>query len=819
MTLKQIGDVIYLKYTNQSFISTSNNGDYASVHWTGFMSGDGLASDAIYCSHKRIVEDSTVTKFLFRIEPARKYAHSDKFASISKTAPSIKEGRIEDKLREAENEERQYQEQLKSNLGQPIYYGQSILLKHIYSGKYVSLHPNMLARQVGSVKVGFVEADTEMCSMKILPSSRIKKIGDTVSFSDAIVICNTKEDHYFLHASEFLNHFDSGLEINGSESKTEWKPRLYVSDQQDSSLVSKSSIVAPGVVVMLHNKHISGYLSATPINLETVCSKRDMVTTGGAAAMQLHNEPMAYTQMESISMATLAVTVEIRSQPSFYALWEIQKVHLFDSNPVMYYKETHISAAAIRIKNLATQQYLAIDQKDDTKLILTGVGQADECIFYFENKSGTSNITIVSTEELLRIKSFKGKYIFPMKTTGLNTQNAKGSAAPGLNKDAGHGSHENEADFDFRLSDKVESNSSTFELVSKPKEVIRIANQLSSIFFNLTDFYTYLQEWGMVDGQRDGDHHKKKIKQFKHEQASETEKELEIVVKDLNINLEMIYQYLSSEISLRGNLAKYSEMRSVKNTLLEEEFISYDVKKKLLIDQKIMDILFRIAELIFFKTRESLQTFKAEQMLTSNDANSLTANIPTRKNLISLSQLKSMEGELDESLPQVVARYRLDNLLMFIFKIMHLAVWDNEDCSNYLALKFDFFQKVIDFYPKEAMDVMREAAKNITCQEAEYVKFYKPWIEMLEEISEKQGNIKKQIFLLHTLSGLILDEAINEPIEEFQTNIFNSLFKPGSHKSSGFLQFYYNASGGTDMNENTLQITFKSQVSNIFLTD
>lgn len=807
----QIGDVVYLKYTNQSFINTSNSGDYASVHWTGYMSGDGLASDAIYCSHKRIVQDATVTKFLFRIEPARKYIPSDKQTGRSKTGgASMKEGRIEDKLREAENEERLYQEHLKASLGQPIYYGQSILLKHIYSGKYVALHPNRLARQVGSVKVGFVEADTEMCSMKILPSSRIKKIGDPVSFSDAIVISNSKEDHYFLHVSEFLNHFDSGLEINGSESKTEWKPKLYVSDQQDNSLMSKSSIVAPGVVVMLHNKHISGYLSATPINLDSVCSPKEMVTTGGAAAMQLHNEPLQYIQMDSVSKSFLNVTVEIRSQPSFYALWEIQKVHLFDNKPVTYYKENHLQSAAVRIKNLATQQYLAVHERDDSKLVLTGVGQADECVFYFENKSGSSNLSEVSTEELIRIKSYKGKYIFPLKTAGQNSQNAKGAAAPGLEKDGGHANHENEADFDFRLSDKVESNASTFELVSKPKEVIRIANQLSSIFFNLTEFYSYLQEWGMVESPPDPDTGKRKPKQFKYDQAFETEKELEIVVKDLKVNLDMIYQYLSSEISLRGNLAKYSEMRSVKSTLLEEEFISYDIKKKLLIDQKIMDILFRIAELIFFKTRESLQTFKAEHALPSIDVQASGSAAVTRKNLISLHQLKNMESELDESLPQVVARYRLDNLLTYIFKIMHLAVWDSEDCSNYLALKFGFFQKVIDFYPKESMDVMRESAKNITNQESEYVKFYKPWIEMLEEISEKEGNIKKQIFLLHTLSGLILDESINEPIEEFQTNIFNSLFKGGNQKPS-FLQFHLNSSGSSDSNENTLQIIFRSQ--------
>lgn len=137
-------------------------------------------------------------------------------------------------------------------------------MKHIYSGSYITLQPELLARQVGSVRVGLKDVDTDYSSLKILPSSRIKKIGDVVSYSDAVVLANCKEDHYYLHVSEFLGYYDQGLEINGSEMKTEWKPKLFASDQKDSSIFSNQNIVTSGSVLMIFNRHIGGYLSTSP---------------------------------------------------------------------------------------------------------------------------------------------------------------------------------------------------------------------------------------------------------------------------------------------------------------------------------------------------------------------------------------------------------------------------------------------------------------------------------------------------------------------------------------------------------------------------
>ena len=793
-----------------------------------------MASDGLSCIHHRVAAETSVARMLFRIEPARKYNSSSRQDSQG--------DKLETRLREAEDEERLYQEGLKNSLNTPVYYGQTVILRHVFSGHFITLSPSKLARQVGSVAVGLYPSDSEFSSLKVLPSSRVKKLGDIVSYSDSIVIASAKEDHYFLHVSEYLGYHGRGLELNGSETRTEWKPKLYSSDSREASFFSKQSVVSPGSCLLIFNRHIGGYLASSPRELGQLQVKKKVKTTGGGAAQYLRPEPMNCLHLQPVSDLQHQVCVEIRSTPSFFALWEVQRVQLFDPSAILYYrpggvsggsKEATEARAAVRLKNVASQQFLATDPSDDDKLILTPSGHTEECIFYFESKLGATDASVVSTEDLLRLRNYKKRCVFPAKKSIESRSQAKRWEVQREFKGNSQwlSATENEADYEFRLSDKVDSNSSTFDLVSRPRDITLAAHQLSLLFSSLAHFHEYMQDWGLEPPPKSNEQ-KNGVLKFNYDQAFESEKELEIEVQEVTKALEMLYQYLSAEVSLRGDLAKYSELRSVKHSLLESETIDNDTKKKLLVEQNIIDILYFLAELIVFKTIDLLRVLKLEHVdvgegsKTKEDRDTFRGKAGQKpgqnrndpnQSLLSmhlLSKVKKEKVEPFENLPQTIAEKKLLKPLLLVFKIMHLAVWDNEDCSNYLALRFGFFQRIIDFYPNEAMDVMREVAKNITNQDETYLRFYEPWIEMLEDISAKQGNIKKQIFLLDTLSGLILDESTNEPIDVFQTRIFNYLFDKTAGKKNGFLRFALGGSSGApDEEDNRFQVIFLSSGS------
>ena len=64
-----------MKYCNHAFFNSLEQSESKQtvVSWPGFLYGDGLSSNKLYCIHKRKTSEVTITKCLFRIEPAKKY--------------------------------------------------------------------------------------------------------------------------------------------------------------------------------------------------------------------------------------------------------------------------------------------------------------------------------------------------------------------------------------------------------------------------------------------------------------------------------------------------------------------------------------------------------------------------------------------------------------------------------------------------------------------------------------------------------------------------------------------------------------------------
>jgi Inositol 1,4,5-trisphosphate/ryanodine receptor len=88
--------------------------------------------------------------------------------------------------------------------GLAVAYGQGVILKHLYSGCYVTLNNSKLAKQIGTIRITLNEEDSVYSNLRFMPSSRIKKIGDLVNYSDSVLINNMQESYYFLHTAEFL---------------------------------------------------------------------------------------------------------------------------------------------------------------------------------------------------------------------------------------------------------------------------------------------------------------------------------------------------------------------------------------------------------------------------------------------------------------------------------------------------------------------------------------------------------------------------------------------------------------------------------------
>jgi hypothetical protein len=185
--------------------------------------------------------------------------------------------------------------------------------------------------------------------MKFLPSSRVRRIGDVVNYSDSVNIVNSMQHHYFIHASEFITSQEAGVEINGSEIKTEWKPKLYKSFDDLYERGEASPIVVTGDVVCFYSRHFNGYLSVTSHDIQAAFEvDHTFVTKGGVAEVALNKIPMSLRVINRKKKMNYQTKFEPHQEPSFFSYWEIQNLRIFDSALPKYYK-------VVRIKNVATQ--------------------------------------------------------------------------------------------------------------------------------------------------------------------------------------------------------------------------------------------------------------------------------------------------------------------------------------------------------------------------------------------------------------------------------------------------------------------------------
>jgi hypothetical protein len=807
-------------------VNSSSSGELIPVQWSGLMAGDGLSNDKLFCIHDKKAHETTVSQFLFRVEPARKIGAREQSGSDTAGGGLQGEGDQGDKIREAETEEKEYQMRLKHSMGQPIYFGQPVILRHIFSEKYITLHINQLAHQIGAVKIGFSQELSEFSNLKFMPSSRIKKIGDLVSYSDAVLIANAKEDHYYLHVAETLNYQEKGLEINASETKTEWKPKLFETDSHDQGFYRKSALICPGEVVSLFNKHISGYLSVSPKDFSSITSERNMLTIKGQAESVLLPIPIPFRYLNGAFMMEHSVCIEMGKEPSFYTMWEIQKVRAFDSDPITYFKENNLNESAVRIKNVATQFYLRSVpiSKDEDGLELTNHGLQDDCIFYFTSKTALSENDFASSEDAIKIRNHHGRCIFPTRVK-TQAKKLKGHTHKRTKDnlryfDVG----ESDQHYEFRISEKVDPNPGIFELVRKDPSVVKIGHQLHLIFNNLMNFYSYLQDWGMDEtiGKEKNlkrDHRGREQtpnKYFSFDSAFESEKELESEIENVSETLPKIFEYLSQLNTFSSTSGQKSEQSSVKNKIIDQNnALSFAARKNLLIEQNILEILYYIADLIFFKSWESLKCLKSgSSLMPINKREGFGNSAQSDSNFLTMKQIKAYDPDKLEYLPQLIARSKLDVVFTQILKIMHLAVWRNSDCSHYLALKYSFFEKIIEIYPRQSLNILKEVGRNIASQEDEFIGFYEPWVKMLEEISEKADNIKKQTFLLNILSELIDDEATGSVIEVFQSKIYHRLFQRANRPNMTLIRFSLMASVGLgDEQDNSIQLVVTHNTS------
>lgn len=759
----KIGDVIYFKYSTQVLFQGDNKLGMTTIRWPGYLVGDGLSSERLYCMHQRRVSDFSISKFLFKVELAKKSfvnkRYDDPFRNGMGEAQAGGDHYTE--LQRKKEADREYEESKKECKGLPITYGQNIILRHIQSNTFLALNTEELARQIGSVQVCLKKEINHLSNMTILPSSRVREMGDFVRYSDTIYMANAFKSHYYVHASGFLTPHEVGLEINGSEMKTEWKPHLFRAHSQIGEGGPNTPLVCPGDIINIQSKHFGGFLSikatsqeellklsqrqapkkkekrknkrghhstnldnmqelfddeqhlqqielANKINPDNIKRIRKMVTSGGDSDSKMHRIGMPYEIHNQDLGYSYSLKLEICDKPSLYGYWEIENLEMFNSE-IVGYDQT------VRIKNIATKQYLARDPKSSTRLIVSQDANSPYCLFTFRTKIPVSKNGYLSCQDLVRIEDCNGNYVQIQKSENFQEvpqpwEFSDQQIGAGVSKPKNQEIDENQDNPYYLLAgEKNDSAFVNFELVKCERDRVEVSKKLSSLLPDFVSFLVFLQGWGIKESPTSSpvqmDSWKSVELDFEH--ACEKEKDLEIEKDSLEENLKNLLQFLQESSSESSQVNSTNQTFGVKSMLKESNILQYKDKQDYILQQHILEVLMKILEYIFFICFETLKTLKSE-LDFEDEKGALQAHSLMKFEMI----INTPDSKL-EKLPQMVARRQLDLVMKTIIKIVLLCCRNSEKSSLFLTNYKQFFLKLLFIYPQDVPDLMEEIASNL----------------------------------------------------------------------------------------------------------
>ena len=382
---------------------------------------------------------------------------------------------------------------------------------------------------------------------------------------------------------------------------------------------------------------------------------------------------------------------------------------------------------AFRFRNISTGLYLSQDPISE-RLKLTSDGNREECYFwlYPKNKHNEEQ-GYIEYKDMLRIQTSNGSYL--QQPEGINDLE------------------------DLCGPKRIEVAKHLFYIEQSPKEISETAVKLYSLEKYFLNFHQFLQNWGIST------------------QSSMLNKE-DISVYDYTKALESDRDLFNEADSLREKLEALEDFLKNPN----RNYLSLKHKQFLLTEQKIVEILLLIAELIDSKVygirkkednKEDRKHYKHQQTLIGDE-----------------------KWESRAKTPQYIARKYLNSISKQIYDILRTTISHNMDVSS-IVLKYSvFLSRQLVHYKNEIGPLLKTAIQNSI-----HIKDIDPhceqvvqWVGLLEMIIEVENNIELQTLYLNLISHTCLG-ACKTGDPGHQNKVLQEFFSPNSNFLKGLIAF------------------------------
>jgi hypothetical protein len=157
----------------------------------------------------------------------------------------------------AANENRLNEKLMEMKLGKAINYGDIIQLKHVQSGKFLSVSDHILAKQEReNLRVSLQEKGSANCYLVFVPKFKYDREGQTISDTTEVLIRVHDRFGEYIHAAKKPKPFSTTVEVNCSLESSSFSISIYQQHRETSG----KSILA-GQLISLQEPESSGSLA------------------------------------------------------------------------------------------------------------------------------------------------------------------------------------------------------------------------------------------------------------------------------------------------------------------------------------------------------------------------------------------------------------------------------------------------------------------------------------------------------------------------------------------------------------------------------
>ncbi|KAL9647381.1 hypothetical protein ABK040_011745 [Willaertia magna] len=353
---------------------------------------------------------SNFDEALFLICKGNVYTEKKKYKRIKGNKTSDNKAIIDAQKKKKELEEEENETEEKKAFGKPVLYGEKIELKHIKTGKYLTVIRTSSLLEKECLKISLSSGD-KRSHWTFKPRFTFRVEGEPVRFSDKVILYSEKTKHV-IHVSRYsylkpLVFNDNRLEVNASShientlqssimyrDDVVWKIRLY-----RYCLPNEGSFLKGGDLIRLLHKDISGGIYFDH-RQRKVCEHVALKLNRGTSSKSI----LSVFQVEAFDTTRGGIT---------YFGMPLRLKHLASGCYLMA-KEV-LEQTKSKNQNSSTSNWLRLKNtinKLKYKLMLSDDPNDDDCLFTFssaeDNEAFNSSLDEpIKFDSLFRIKHFK----------------------------------------------------------------------------------------------------------------------------------------------------------------------------------------------------------------------------------------------------------------------------------------------------------------------------------------------------------------------------------------------------------------------------